>query len=66
LTGNTRYIAVNPIFEGYGTIEGSFAFHFNENWWIKLSAYVDPARADFLNTSFWYPINNYPNWWTHN
>ena len=63
LTGNTRYIAVNPIFEGYGSVEGAFEFHFNENWWIKLSGYINPARAEVLNTSFWYPINNYPTWW---
>jgi len=63
LTGATRYLALNPVFEGYGTVEGSFAFHFNEDWWVKITGYVDPGRADFLNSKFWYPVKNWPNWW---
>jgi hypothetical protein len=63
LTDLTRFLAVNPVFEAYGTIDGSFTFHFDENWWVKVSGYVDPARSEVLSASLWYPVANYPTWW---
>jgi hypothetical protein len=59
----TRFLAVNPVFEAYGTVDGSFSFHFDDNWWFKISAYVDPVSADVLSASLWYPVANYPTWW---
>ena len=60
MTKRTRYVKVNPIIEAYGTIDGAFTFFFNEDWWVKVSAYADPARASILDGAYWTPINNYP------
>ncbi len=53
LTGNTTFLSNNPVVEAYGTVEGAFTWYFNEDFWVKFSAYVDPARANILEANYW-------------
>jgi len=63
LTGYTTFIKNNPAIETYGTVEGAFTWYFNEDFWFKVSGYVDPARAKILDASYWMRVQNYPTWW---
>jgi len=57
---------LNPIVEAYATVDGTFTWFFNEDWWFKISGYVDPARTSILDGAYWLPVNNYPTWWVKN
>ena len=40
VTGETRYLEINPNIELYGYLSGALSFFLREDLWVSLSGYV--------------------------
>lgn len=56
VTGDTRYLEINPNLEVYGYLWGAFTFYFRDDLWVSFTGYVQPLYAHPLDVKFWQPV----------
>jgi hypothetical protein len=63
ITKETTHLRLNPFVGAYGYLDGAFTWAFSDNWWVSVSAYIQPFTAHVIDFDFWRVVN-YPEWWT--